>query len=174
MVVGKCQPDLAPAPSPWGENGGGSGGHDSLPFDFQDQLNELEVWAQANRKESRRDTFGFWILKAPAIMASTGSGILAYIDIKLVGLIAGFIAAVCVLIDAAYPRGMLRNTHLRAYHDIRNLTAEMAGKWRSREGGNDVDVARRIIREAESERHRIAGYIRDAEIALDVKNSNGR
>lgn len=169
MVIRKFEPDLAPAPPPWGRNGGGFGEDTGVPLDFQAQLNELEEWAQANKKEAWRDAVAFWILKIPAMIASAGSGLLAYIDIKLVGLIAGFIAAVCVLIDATYPRGMLRNTHLRAYHDLRILTTEMAVKWRARKGNDDINTAKRIIRDAEPERLRIARYIRDAEIVLSVK-----
>lgn len=90
-------------------------------------------------------------------------------DIKLLGLIAGFVAAACVLIDSAYPRGMLRNTHLRAYHDLRILATNMAVKWRTRGENSDADAAKRIIRDAEPERLRIAKYIRDAEIALKSK-----
>jgi len=145
------------------------GGQYIMPADLQEQLAEIEVWAQANRKEARQDTVSFWILKIPAIIASAGSGILAYIDIKLIALIAGFIAAVCVLIDSVYPRGMLRNTHLRAYHDLRILTSHMVSQWRFHKDHNDLDAAKRIIREAEPERNRIACYIRDAETALDVK-----
>ena len=152
-----------------GGNEGGFSGDTGAPLDFKAHLNELEKWAQANKKEALRDAMAFWVLKIPAILASAGSGILAYIDVKLVGLIAGFVAAVCVLIDSAYPRGMLRNTHLRAYHDLRILTTNMAVKWKTRSGNDDADAAKRIIRDAEPERLRIAKYIRDAEIALSAK-----
>ncbi len=68
------------------------------------------------------------------------------------------------------PRGMLRNTHLRAFHDIRILSSGMMSDWRGREiDVNDVEAACGIIRDAEEERQRIAAYVRDAETALKSK-----
>jgi hypothetical protein len=65
---------------------------------------------------------------------------------------------------------MLRNTHLRAYHEIGMLTARMVSEWRSRDMRSDPETkARSIIKDAESEAQRISAYIRDAETALKIQ-----
>jgi hypothetical protein len=136
-------------------------------IDLQDHLNELEDWAQANKRDARRDSIAFWSLKAPAIMASASSGLLAQFSLTTLSLAAGAVASVCVLIDGIHPRGMLRNTHMRAYHDIRILHNKMVAEWRSRSvTAKDDNIARRIIRDSEAEYERISAYIRDAETAL--------
>jgi hypothetical protein len=140
---------------------------DSLPVDLRDQLLELEEWAQANKRDGRRDSVAFWSLKVPAIAASASAGLWAHFDLVGISVVAGSLASICVIIDGIHPRGMLRNTHLRAYHDIRILLTNMVTEWRSRNiNAHDGNSARRIIREAEAERQRIAAYVRDAETAL--------
>ncbi len=140
---------------------------DSMPTDLRDQLIELEEWAQANRRDAIQDSVGFWSLKAPAIIASASAGLWAHFGLTTVSVVAGAIASLCVIVDGIHPRGMLRNTHLRAYHDIRILLTRMVTEWRSRNSSAKEDnIARRIIRDAEAERQKIAAYIRDAETAL--------
>jgi len=141
---------------------------DGMPSELGDQLDELEHWATSNQSDARRESLRFWALKAPAIVVAAGGGVCAYFHLSVVGLLAGAVASFCVMIDGIHPRGMLRNVHLRALHDIRILTTSMVSKWRSRKSdGNDVDAARQIISEGEDERKRIAVYVRDAETALE-------
>jgi len=128
-------------------------------------LAELERWAEANRKDARNDTLAFWALKVPAIVASASAGIWAHFEWTTVSVISGAVASVCVIVDGILPRGMLRNTHLRAFHDLRILTSRMTAQLRSSDGKPEV-IVRKIIRESEAERERIAAYIRDAETAL--------
>jgi len=106
--------------------------------------------------------------KIPAILASASAGVWAQFNLTAVSVIFGAIASVCVIIDGIHPRGMLRNTHLRAYHDLRILTTQMMTEWRARNtNARDDNTARRIIQGAQKERQRIAIYIRDAETALN-------
>jgi len=130
-----------------------------------DHMTELEQWAKANQKDARNDAFAFWALKIPAIIASASAGICAQYHLTNVSLFAAAIASFCVIVDGIQPRGMLRNTHLRAFHDIRFLTSHMMTQFRSSEDPPESAV-RKIIRESEPERKRIAAYIRDAETAL--------
>jgi hypothetical protein len=144
---------------------------DGMPSELQQHLIELEKWALANKNDARRDALAFWSLKIPAIFASASAGILARFDLTTVSVVAGAIASFCVIIDGVHPRGMLRNSHFRAYHDIRILSTHMVAQWRSRDSDLTADfIARGIIRNGEKERQRIAVYIRDAETALKVKN----
>lgn len=144
---------------------------DMMPLELHQQLTELEQWATANNSDARSDTIAFWSLKIPAILASASAGVWAHFQLTTVSVIAGALASVCVIVDGVHPRGMLRNIHLRAYHDIRILATNMMSQWRSRSANAKADdTARQIIRDAEKERKRIATYIRDAETALKFKN----
>jgi hypothetical protein len=147
-------------------------GSNEMPTDLKHHLFELEEWASANKADATKDTMAFWALKLPAIIASASAGLLAHFDLTTVSVLAGAIASGYVIIDGIHPRGMLRNTHIRAYHDIRILITRMASEWRSRSVNSQPEnIARRIIRNAEPERQRIAAYIRDAETALNIKDN---
>jgi hypothetical protein len=147
-------------------------GPNPMPANLRDALLELEKWAQANKRDASRDIWAFWGLKIPAILASASAGVWAHFDLKTVSVIFGAVASACVIVDGIHPRGMLRNTHLRAYHDLRILATKMVGEWRTRTlNANDDNTARRIIRNAEEERQRIALYIRDAETALNPSST---
>jgi hypothetical protein len=128
-------------------------------------LHWLEEWALANRKDARNDAWAFWALKIPAILASASAGLCAHFVWTTASVIVGAAASFCIIVDGIYPRGMLRNTHLRAFHDIRNLTAHMMVQFDSATENPGTSVPR-IIRESETERERIANYIRDAETNL--------
>jgi len=142
-----------------------------LPFDLREQLGELEQWALANQADARRDAIAFWALKVPAILASASAGVWAHFNLTTVAVLMGAVASFCVIIDGVHPRGMLRNVHLRAFHDLRGLTAGMIAQWRSRNREAHPDnIARNIIRQAEPERQRISAYIRDAETMLKTKS----
>ena len=140
----------------------------TLPLDLKCYIHELYDWARLNNLDAYRATLGFWVLKIPAIFAAASSGIWAHFDLPVVSLFAGTISAFCIAIDAIHPRGMLRNIHLCARHDILNLSYKIVNQWRARDSElSDDDSVRKIIRDAEEERNRIASYIRDAETALD-------
>jgi hypothetical protein len=141
-----------------------------MPPELREHLMELEEWALGNKSEARNDALAFWSFKIPAIGASAGAGILAHFQLTTISLIAGTIASIAVIIDGVQPRGMLRNMHFRAYHDLRYLASRMVSEWRSRDPDRaENEIARQIIRTAEKERQRIAEYIRDAESALKFK-----
>jgi hypothetical protein len=144
----------------------------TIPEKLMEPLRDLEEWAISNKRDARRDAVAFWMLKLPAIFASASAGVWAHFDFVTISVIAGAIASVCVIIDGVHPRGMLRNVHLRAFHDIRMLSTKMLNEWRSRNPSSEhADVIAKIIRDAEPQRVKIASYIRDAETALkfDIK-----
>lgn len=150
-------PALAPAVTP-------------VPSDLIQHMEELETWAQSNRKEARQDTFAFWSLKIPAIVSAASAGVLGHYQLTTASLVLGAIASFCGLIDGFLPRGQLRNAHHRAWLDIRALTASMAAQWRTRRQDEDRnDVARKVIEDAEKERKRITKFVADAESALKYK-----
>jgi hypothetical protein len=141
-----------------------------LPRDLCNHLIEFAQWAELNKKDARNDTIAFWALKLPAVFAAASAGVWAHFDVTGASVVAGAIASLCVIIDGIHPRGLLRNTHLKAYHDIRDLTAKAITEWRTRNrSSNDETVVRTIIQGIESQRRAIAAYIRDAETALNSK-----
>ena len=141
-----------------------------LPDELRDQLLELEQWAIDNRRDATRDTIAFWSLKLPAIIAAASAGVLAQFQLTTVSVLLGATASLCVIVDGIHPRGMLRNIHMRAFHDLRYLSTRMMTEWRSRNRQTrPVTIASKIIREAEDERQKIAQYIREAETALNYK-----
>jgi hypothetical protein len=156
------------APVPRGVVSDVTGG--GLPSSLRNHLLELEEWAKGNKNDARWDAVAFWSLKVPAIFAAASAGLWAHLNLTTVSVVAGAVASLCVIIDGIHPRGMLRNVHLRAYHDLRQLSTHMISDWRSRNPtAREDNVARRIIRDAEEERQRIGAYIRDAETALNYK-----
>src|SRR5882757_6331441 len=98
---------------------------DAMPSPLQEQLTNLETWAQSNRRDSKLDAIKFWSLKIPAIVVAAGSGVSAYYELKGLAVIAGAVASLCVLIDALNPGGALRNAHLRAFNELRILQERM-------------------------------------------------
>ena len=132
---------------------------------FEDELAELRQWAEDNLRDARNDARAFWALKIPAVISSASVGVWVHFGWSAVGIVSGAIASVCVLVDGIQPRGALRNTHLRAVHEIRMLISEMTSEFRSSAEPPD-ELVRRLIRNSQAERHRIAAYIRDAETTL--------
>lgn len=143
-----------------------------MPKDLQDVLEHLEKWAVENRREACKNTCFFWALKIPAILASASTGVWAYFGSVTVTVISGAIASACIAIDGFHPRGMLRNTHLGAFHDIRMLSHRILDEWRSRSRSAEVEAtARQLIKLAAQKKQEIAARIRDAETALKGRDS---
>jgi hypothetical protein len=138
---------------------------------LEDQLSELEEWAEENRKDARRDALLFWSLKVPAIFAAASSGVWAHLGWTWPGVICGAIASFCIVVDGIQPRGALRNTHLRAVHEIKMLISKMTSEFRSSAEQHD-ELVRGLIRDSQAERQRIAAYIRDAETAFRTTDMN--
>lgn len=142
-----------------------------FPIPLRQYLEELEIWAITNNKDAHNDKIAFWILKIPAIIASTSTGIWAYYQLPVVSLIFGFISSACIIIDSFSQKGTLKNIHTRAYHDIRNLQSNIINKWRSRAFNSNSKKSKaqdssKIIAESQNERERIAAYLRNAESAM--------
>lgn len=144
----------------------------AIPQFLKDQLTEIEYWAVDNEKDARVDAIRFWVLKIPAIVVSASSGVFAHFDMPLITLIAGSVASLCVLVDGLNPGGMLRNVHLRVFHDLRNLQQDIGAQWRVGilDGKDKNKLAAEIIRGIQTERKRIADYLCDAETKLGVKH----
>ncbi len=163
-----------PAETPRAEDRPASlGSAERAERDFTDRLRYLEDWAHENHKDARRDTIAFWILKVPAVVSSVCAGLIEHYHWDAASLTLGAIASFCIIIDGVRPRGMLRNVHLRAVYDIRDLVARMQGQLASTEGDR-IQAIRKIIGASETERQRILSYIRDAETSVKPNHESGR
>jgi hypothetical protein len=140
-----------------------------MPSDLSDQISELMTWARANERDARKDTWFFWGLKIPAVAVSASAGVWGHYQFADIGIVAGALGAVCVVVDGFLQPGRLLNLHKRASHDIAILATRMASEWRSREGINTEEIARKIVRDSNKERTRIEKYVRDGESALNTK-----
>ncbi|MGJ0484357.1 MAG: hypothetical protein ACR65R_07470 [Methylomicrobium sp.] len=146
----------------------------NIPAIIVDEIKELEDWAIQNLKDSKKERFRYWLLKLPALLASSGAGLFAYFKFDIGALIIGAIGSICVLIDGLYPSGTLRNVHLRAHHDLRALQQRIAAEWRiaALENNSNSNVSlqdslsAQILKKAQMEKERIGSYIRDAETSL--------
>ena len=104
---------------------------DGMPDILTNELKNLEKWADINIEDAKKDTIQFWLLKIPAIVTSACAGIFAHFELTDVSVISGAIASICVVVDGIHPRGMLKNTHTRASHDIRILSNKMVRDWKT-------------------------------------------
>jgi hypothetical protein len=144
----------------------------NIPDIVVDEIMELEDWATQNLKDSKNERLRYWMLKLPALLASSGAGLFAHFHSDMPSLIIGSLGSICVLIDGLYPSGTLRNVHLQAHHDLRALQQRMAAEWRiasleNNHHSSDQDsLAAQILKNAQQEKDRIGAYIRDAETSL--------
>jgi hypothetical protein len=164
-----------PAPVRVGALPGGEA-KDEMPSILKHQFEELEYWAQENRRDSRVDTRRFWMLKIPAIIVAASGGIFAYYKPGILSVIAGAISSACVLLDGIYPGGQLRNTHYKAFLELRKLQFDMRTKWRieawkATTDKERMELAASIMESTQGEITRIATYLRDAETSFDIKRT---
>lgn len=139
-----------------------------MPPAMEEYLQQLENWALANEKDSRKDSFKFWSFKIPGIVAATGSGLFAAIHLpSLASLLIGLIGGLCVALDGILRPGKLRSVHIRALHDLRNLENVVRNQWlmATLEGRNSNSLAAKILGDAENKRLKIGAYLEAVEAA---------
>jgi hypothetical protein len=164
-------------PPPVGSDAGDyaprSGSELALPPVLREYVAGLESWTRANARDARWDSLRFWGLKLPAIFASGAAGVLGLLNLPLIAAIAAGIGTVCVLVDSLNPGGQLRNAHLRAVHDLRNLQSHVLTTWRVGvlRGEHERELAASILADAEEGRVKIAEELQAAETMLDAKRS---
>jgi hypothetical protein len=137
-----------------------------LPQVLIDMIADLEHWAGRNSQDAKNDAVKLWALKLPAIIISASSGLLAHLRFD-VGVVAGFVVSVCVLLDGLLRAGALRTVHLRAVSDLKTLKHEIIARWRagSLRGENLNELAATIVEHADKERRKIAAYLKAEEIS---------
>jgi hypothetical protein len=137
-----------------------------MPEALQHEIAEIEQWAESNSRDERNDNLKFWALKIPAILVSASSGLFAFFQWKVAGLIGGAIAGACVAIDGALRAGTLRGVHRRAVFDLRMLEEDIHSEWRTASLRKEFDpreVAAELIASAQKRKRVVAEYLRAAE-----------
>lgn len=151
------------------KNGITADGEPAMPHQLREEFKRIEVWAQANNADARRDALRFWSLKIPAILVSATTGVFAFYGLKNFVVLAGAVSSFCVLMDGLKPSGNLRNVHLRAVNDLRILQHNMLAQWDQgvlRGGVNPNLLAAEAIAMSAKEKQRINNYITQAETSL--------
>ena len=139
-----------------------------MPRKLAVQIDEINQWAKANRREAMGESFWFWALKIPVIVATAGYGLLANNANGLAW--AGAIAAACVLIDGLFRPGTLRNFHHRAYFELNTIANDLFDQWDAASLVADEKehnaIASRLIEEARKRKAKVINYLTDAEASL--------
>jgi hypothetical protein len=139
-----------------------------MPPELRAFIAELDAWATLNERDVRRDTIRFWALKLPAIVSSASAGVLALEHLGTIAAILAAVASACVLIDAVNPGGQLRNAHLRAVFDLRELEYDVVNNWRigSFKGTPPGQLAAETLEGARKVRERIFSDLKMAETSF--------
>jgi hypothetical protein len=170
-------PAAAPRPRLQPEDSGVVGlapSPDPMPLEMRKYLQQLEVWALANKKDAQRDTLKFWSLKAPAIMAASLSGVLGTLHLPAaIPILIGVIGSICVAFDGIVHPGKMHAFHIRALCDLRTLENSIQNQWdidRLRHI-NSGESAAKILEDAEKKRLEISEYLKDAEGSIQETRS---
>ncbi len=151
-------------------------GEDDIPPQLRAFIGELEEWAEANERDVRRDTVRFWTFKLPAVVSSASAGLLALAHLEVVAAILAAVGSACVIIDAVNPGGQLRNAHLRAVYDLRELEHDATDKWRigALKGTASSELAAEILEGARKVRDKVASDLKAAETSFAQPSTDQR
>ncbi|MDK9704788.1 MAG: hypothetical protein OEL20_16800 [Sulfuritalea sp.] len=130
-LFGKMGPDLAPIREGW--DGGSSSISDQRSDEeiVKEHLSDLAKWALDNNRDARNDAIRYWLFKFPAIVCAASTAALESFGYGSAVSIFGVIATICIAIDAAFPGGLLHNTHRQAANEISLLRDKVKIEWDS-------------------------------------------
>ena len=143
---------------------------------IDEQISDLERWADANLARDRKDKIRFWVLRGLAFSCASAAAALTAGLAHPVG--AGFagVAALCVAIDAAWPSDAFRNVHRRAVYDLRELQNTLKLRWdKVRLAHPDPAAAQRtahalaLLDQVQNKREEIGKYLGSAEASPGIK-----
>ena len=96
---------------------------------IDEQIADLEGWALANVRSERMEITRFWLLRGLAFVgtvAAAGGGALL---VPQLAIGFGAVAALAIVIDAAWPTTADRSARRRAIHDLRELQQTLKLRW---------------------------------------------
>jgi hypothetical protein len=96
---------------------------------LNDQINDLERWAQANGRSDRREAARFWALRGTAFLGAAAAAVTAGYKVSWLAAVLGALSALAVAIDAAWSSRAGRNPYRRALFEIRELENTVRLRW---------------------------------------------
>ena len=137
-----------------------------MPPQMVEYIEGLKAWADANKKDARRDSIKFWSLKGPAIVVASSSGLLATLHLSTtISILFGLIGGICVALDGIIRPGIMHKTHIRAVHDLLFLANNIRSQWNISylSGKHSGPNAAEILETAEKKKQEIACYLKAEE-----------
>jgi hypothetical protein len=143
---------------------------------IDEQIADLEHWAEANLNRDRKDKLRFWVLRGLGFLSAAGAATSAGLNQSKVAVVFGGLAALCVAIDSAWPSDSFRNVHRRAVYDLRELQNTLKLRWdKVRLAHPDPAAAQRtahalaLLDQVQNKREEIGKYLGSAEASPGIK-----
>ncbi len=153
------------------------------PSDFapetaiDEQIADLERWAEVNLRQDRNDKIRFWLLRGITFLGSSGAAVAAGLASPRWAVGLGAAAALAMAIDSAWPAAF-RNPATRAVHDLRELQNMLKLRWdKVRLAHPDPGAPQRVahamamLDAVQAKREEIGKYLVRAEPAQGVKKN---
>jgi hypothetical protein len=143
---------------------------------IDEQISDLERWAEANLARDRKDKIRYWVLRGLAFSSASGAALTAGFQRPHATILFGVLAALCVAIDAAWPSNSFRNVHRRAVYDLRELQNTLKLRWdKVRLAHPDPSAPQRtahalaLLDQIQAKREEIGKYLGSAEASPGIK-----
>lgn len=143
---------------------------------IDEQIADLEYWAEANLNRDRKDKLRFWVLRGLAFLSGAGAATTAGLAAPKAAVVFGALAALCVAIDSAWPSDSFRNVHRRAVYDLRELQNTLKLRWdKVRLAHPDAGAPQRtahalaLLDQVQNKREEIGKYLGSAEASPGIK-----
>jgi hypothetical protein len=145
---------------------------------IDEQIQDLERWAEANLARDRRIKSRFWVLRGLSFASAAAAALTANLGHAQPTIGFSVLAALCIAIDAAWPADSFRNVHQRAVYDLRELQNTLKLRWdKVRLAHPDPAAAQRtahalaLLDQVQSKREEIGKYLGTAEASPGIKRS---
>ena len=143
---------------------------------IDEQIADLEHWAEANLNRDRKDKLRFWVLRGLAFMSAAAAAVSAGLGQPKVAVVLSALAAICVAIDSAWPSDSFRNVHRRAVYDLRELQNTLKLRWdKVRLAHPDAAAPQRtahalaLLDQVQNKREEIGKYLGSSEASPGIK-----
>jgi hypothetical protein len=143
---------------------------------IDEQIHDLERWAEANLARDKKDKIRYWVLRGAAFSGASGAALCAGLARPHATVVFGVLSAVCIAIDAAWPSDSFRNAHRRAVYDLRELQNTLKLRWdKVRLAHPDASAPQRtahalaLLDQIQSKREEIGKYLGAAEASPGIK-----
>jgi hypothetical protein len=143
---------------------------------IDEQIQDLERWAEANLARDRRSKLRFWVLRGLAFASAAAAALTANLGHAQPTIGFSVLAALCIAVDAAWPSDSFRNVHQRAVYDLRELQNTLKLRWdKVRLAHPDPAAAQRtahalaLLDQVQSKREEIGKYLGTAEASPGIK-----